>query len=108
MWAVAIGLAVRGLGFRVRGLGCLLARWLVIHANMAPPHTRACGWRHMTSQATFLACVIELGETGSSPFPPAVTGNHPNHFLLGFRAYALNFHTEQQTRQRGPRGSSGF
>ena len=54
-----------GLGFTA--LGCLLAQWLVIHARMAPPHTRVCGWRHIRCQATFLACVIELGETGSSP-----------------------------------------
>ena len=53
---------------------------------MAPPHTRVCGWRQRTRQATFLACVIELGGTGSSLKPPRcddTTGNHPNHFLLG-------------------------
>ena len=68
------GLGVRscGLGFGVRGLGRLLAKWPVIHARMAPPHTRVCGWRHTTRQATFLACVIELGETGSSLNPAAV------------------------------------
>ena len=53
-------------------MGCLLAQWLVIHPRMAPPHTRVCGWRHITRQATFLACVIELGQTGSSLNPPAV------------------------------------
>ena len=56
----------------------------------------------MTGEATFLACVIELGETGSSLKPPRcddTTSNHPNHFLLGFQAYALNSHTEQ-TSQR--------
>ena len=32
---------------------------------MAPPHTRVCASRHISRQATFLACVTELGETGS-------------------------------------------
>ena len=42
-----------------------IAQWFVIHARMASPHTRVCKWRHITRKATFLACVIELGETGS-------------------------------------------
>ena len=75
---------------------------------MAPPHTGVCGWRHTTRKATFLACVIELGETESSLKPARcddTTGNHPNHFLLGFRPYALNAHTEQ-TGQAGTRGDA--
>ena len=44
-----------------------------------------------------LVCfVLELGAAGSSIFPARcddTTGNHPNHFLLGFRAHALNSHT---------------
>ena len=55
-------------------------------------------------KATSLACVVELGETGSSLKPDRcddTTGNHPNHFLLGFRAYALNSHTEQTGQDLG-------
>ena len=36
-------------------------------------------------KATSLACVVELGETGSSLKPDRcddTTGNHPNHFLF--------------------------
>ena len=64
------------------------------------------GWRHLTPgvcgrrmrQATFLACVRELGETGSSLKPAGcddTTGNHPNHFP------ALNSRTEQTGRGLG-------
>ena len=81
---------------------------------MAPPHIRVCGWRHITRQATFLASVIKLGETRSSLRPARcddTTVNHPNHFLLWFRAYALNSHTEQ-TGQTEPgataRGARGL
>ena len=83
-----------GLGF---SLGRLLAQRLVIHARMAPPHTRVCGWRHITRKATFVACVIELGETGSSLKPARcddTTGNHP------IWAYTLKSRTEQ-TGQAG-------
>ena len=85
-------------------------QWLVIHARMAPPHTRVCGWRHITRQATLLACVTELGETGSSLKPGRcddTTSNHPNHLLLGFRAYALNSHTKQIRKGRTRRAGQG-
>ena len=62
---------------------------------MAPPHTRVCGWQR-TSRQAFLYFVAELGAAGSSFFPARcddTTGNHPNHFLLGFRAHALSSHT---------------
>ena len=58
-------------------------------------------------KATSLACVVEfveLGETGSSLKPALcddTTGNHPNHCLLGSRAYALNSHTKQSRLERG-------
>ena len=66
-------------------------------------------------KATSLACVVELGETGSSLKPARcddTTGNHPNYFLLRFRAYALNPHTEQTGArlERGhnkPKGAEG-
>ena len=71
---------------------------------MAPHHTRVCGWEHITRKVTFLACVIELGqtlkpevrflacvlelgETGTSLIPTRcddTTGNRPSYFLLGF------------------------
>ena len=41
-------------------------------------------------KATFLAYVIELDEIGSSFIRARcedATGNHPNHFLLGFREF---------------------
>ena len=73
------------------------------------------GWRHLTGHLTprfvgggilrakrpSLACVIELGEIKPARCDDT-TGNHPNHFLLGFRAYALNSHTEQ-----GGQGAAG-
>ena len=72
---------------------------------MVPPHTRVCGWRDIT---TFLACVIRLGETGSSLIPTRcddTTGNHPNHLLLRFRAYALNSQLLQTREERGEAGA---
>ena len=45
-----------------------------------------------------LACVRELGETGSSLKPARcddTTGNHQNHFLSGVRVCALSSRTEQ-------------
>ena len=63
-------------------------------------------WHHLTPgfvgggayrvRRSFLYFVAELGAAGSSFFPAhcdETTGNHPNHFLLGFRAHALNSHT---------------
>ena len=68
------------------------------------------GWRHLTParKATFLACVIELGETGSSLKPARCDGttgpgNRPNHFLLGLRAYAAG----EARGARGPGGGGG-
>ena len=87
------GLGVWGLGFRGLGFKVCSCAVLVIHVRIAPPHTRVWRWRHITRKATSLACVIELGETGSSLKPARfddATGIHPNHFLLGFRAAALN------------------
>ena len=62
-------------------------------------------WRHLTPGFVgggiyrvkrFLVCfVLELGAAGSSFFPARcddITGNHPNHFVLGFRAHALDSH----------------
>ena len=97
-----------GLDFRVHGLGfgvssCAMAGPPCSAARMAPPHTRVCGRRHITRKATFLACAVELGETGSSLKPTRcddTTGNHPNHFLLRFGVYTLN----SRTGQAGTRG----
>ena len=77
---------------------------------MAPPHTRVCGWRHITRQATFLARVLELGETRSFPKPARcddTTVNHPNHFLLGFGAYALNGNCCRTTKKGDTAGRAG-
>ena len=71
---------------------------------MAPPHTRVCGWRHITCKATFLACVIELGETGSShksAHCDDTTGNHPNHFLLGLRAPSIPHRADRAGKDTG-------
>ena len=67
---------MRGLGFR--GLGVLG------FARIAPPHTKVCGWRHITHKATSPACVIELGETGSY-HKPARCDDTPGtgHPLMG-------------------------
>ena len=60
-----------------------------------------------------LPCMChKIGETGSSLKPThcdVTTGNHPNHFLSGFRAHALNSHTDQTGQglggQPGVKGS---
>ena len=96
------GVRVSGLGFRVYGLGCLLAQCLVIHARMAPPHTRVCGWRHITCKATFVACVMELGETGSS-FKPT----HKASPEVGAEKTAWALGPAQQTRVAGSEPAPG-
>ena len=69
------------------------------------PHTRVCGWRHTKRKAISLH-VPQLGETGSSLKPARcddTTSNHANHFLLGFRAHALNSHIEQTAIKQSAR-----
>ena len=69
------------------------------------PHTRVCGWRHITRKAISLH-VPQLGETGSSLKPARcddTTSNHANHVLLGFRAHALNSHIEQTAIKQSAR-----
>ena len=57
------------LGFRVWVSGCLLAQWLVIHARMAPSHTRR----------IFFACVKVLlnPPVVMMPRAPVMDGNAP-------------------------------
>ena len=55
-------------------------------------------------KATSLACVVELGETGSSLKPARcddTTGNHANHFLRGFRASRLSAASTSQESKKG-------